>query len=984
MKRSLLAGIALLVTISAVSAQTVERDDALLWLDFEEVVNGGFECAVSDRRAEVSGTPQTQDGAVRASQFETISVEGLPSDAPTNQLTLAAWVAPTSHPGSYQSILYRGLRKGPEVQDIHFYLCLWEGRVEFKFKDAEGTWRGIMRNGDNFTLPGAAAVPASDVPQGTPEGWDHIPATFDQGEITVYLNGEEVLSATASAEELTPSEHPLLIGEAHAASGPRSYIFDGLIDSARVLSRALTADEMADLYNAEREAHPDEPLEIARALPEGYDPDFETTLPLVEQWDPPPSEVRDQTTASVRMHNGAPVISIDDEPFYPMALMPEPYASDEDITLSCRDFSAAGLDIFSDIFWSWSTPREGCHGWWLGEGEYDFDRIDARVRAILEANPNARFFPRVKLNPPGWWMEAHPDHVTINADGTKARQVSLASKEWQEAYERMLRDVIRHMESTDYAGHIIGYQPAGGRASEWYWYGDRRVIDFAPAAIERWREWLSNYYEGDLPALREAWGRPDATFADAQPPTVEEREASHHGLFRDPVRGRKAMDYLRFLTDMVTSNIVRSCGIVKEETGGEKLAGVFYGYSIYTPRQDGFQGLERVLASEDVDFLASPTAYDHRRGGEPGSFVSTYFGSYRLHNKLFWDEVDTRTHLYPGYVSYRTADLPETLSVLRRAVGHSLTRGTGLWWFLLTGNATFHQVEIMDDIASLKAHCDDALEVDREQVAEVAVFADEPSMYYTAESYTVLRPYLRDTVDELARMGAPYDIYLMSDIASEDLPEYSLYIFLNAWAIDDEMRAAIDAEVRRDGKTAVWVYAPGYVADGEFSEAAMAEMTGITLRAHEEPVEAMLSITGEHPIVAAVPGEFAWHWEVAPAFSVDDPQATVLGTVAERPALAVREFDGWRSVYSMVPLRREVLHGLCEYAGVHVYSDTFDTFHANRAYATLHTAEAGEKRIELREGADVTELVTGESLGHTSVIEATLPESVTRIYRLEH
>jgi hypothetical protein len=548
----------------------------------------------------------------------------------------------------------------------------------------------------------------------------------------------------------------------------------------------------------------------------------------------------------------------------------------------------------------------------------------------------------------------------------------------------MLRDVIRHMEASDYAGHIIGYQPAGGRASEWFWYGDTRVIDFAPAAIERWREWLSERYEGDRAALREAWGDAQATFADAQPPPPEQREAMHHGIFRDPVQGRQTTDYLRFLSDMVSRNIIRSCGIVKEETGGEKLAGVFYGYSAYTPRQDGFQALDRVLASPDVDFLASPTAYDYRRGGEPGSFVSTYFGSYRLHNTLFWDEVDTRTHLYPGSVHYRTDDLPETLSVVRRAVGHSLTRGTALWWFLLTGNATFHQAEIMDDIASLKTHCDEALAVDREQVAEVAVFIDEPSMYATGGSYTVLKPYLRNTIDELARMGAPYDVYLLSDIADERLPEYRLNIFLNAWAIDGATREAIAAEVRRDGKTVVWGYAPGYVADGEFSEAAMADLTGIALRAHEEPVEMELAFTGDHAITAAAPETFRWGWEIAPAFSVDDAEATVLGTVAGRPAMAVREFEDWRSVYSMAPLRREVLHGLCEYAGVHVYSDTFDTFHANRAYVMLHTAEAGEKRIELREPAEVTELVTGESLGRVSEIEEALPASVTRIYRLEH
>lgn len=974
--------IALLITVGA-SAQVITPADAILWLDFDEVVDGGFTCAASGLRCHVSGPPRVQDGALLSSQFESVSVSGFGGESATGELTVAAWVAPPAAPSSYQSILYKGLRAGPEVQQIHFFLSLFDGRPEFKFKDAEGAWRGIMRNADNFLVPGSTAVPLAEVPALRPRRWNHVAATFDRGAVALYLDGRPMLAGAEPVAELVPNEHPLLLGEGQHPEGARTYLYDGLIDSVRILDRALGADEVAALFAHEREAHPDEPLTIARPLPVGYDPEFATTLPLVERWTPPPSTVGRQTNALVRPHNGALVPWIDGEPFYPMAMMPEPYAGDEQITLSCRDFAAAGVDLYSEILWSWATPREGCHSWWPGEGEYDFGRIDRRIRAIIEANPNARIFPRCKLNPPRWWLAEHPDHIVVNADGSPGEQASLASRAWEETYERMLRDLIRHMEASDYAGHIIGYHPAGGRASEWYWWGQNGQTDFSPVAIERWREWLRERYAGDVAALREAWGRPDATFEAAAPPSPAEREAMQHGIFRDPVQARNVIDYRRFMSEMVARNIIRSCRIVKEETAGRKIAGVFYGYSLYSIRQCGFQGLAQVLAAPEVDFLCSPTAYDHRRGGDPGSFVSAYHGSYRLHGKLFFDEVDTRTHLFPGHEAYRTETLDETLAVVQRAVGHSLTRGTSLWWFLLAGNATFHQAEVMDEIARLKSACDEALEVDREPVTEVAVFVDEPSMHCSsAADYQVIRGYLRATVDELARMGAPYDLYLLSDIADERLPAYRLYVFLNAWAVDEATRAAIDAQVRRDGRTAVWVYAPGYVRERGFSEEAMAELTGIALRAHGEAAPADLAVTATHPITGSAPEMLHWPFEIAPAFSVEEPQATVLGTVAGRPALAVREFADWRSVYSLTPLRRELLHGLCEYAGVHVYSDTYDTFFANRAWAMLHTAEAGEKRIELPAPAAVTELVTGRSLGRVSAIEETLPAGVTRIYRL--
>ncbi len=971
-------------------AQQASFDEGMiLWLDFQRVTDGGFICRATDAACEVEGVPHTQDGAVFISHFTALSVPELAADSATGQLTVAAWIAPNERPRSYQTILYKGKRQGAAVQQIHFFLSLCDGRPEFKFKDETGKWMGIMRNADMFTVPGGTPIPASEVPVVPTAHWSHVAATFDHGHVTLYLNGEEMLSATTATDHLVANEHPLLIGEAQSQAGPRDYVFSGLVDDARIYDRALSGEEVASVYRHERPDKTEDRLSIERPLPEGYDPEFKTKLPLVAAWeqDIPEDRVGDgPTETTIETHRGCTMLHINGQPVYAMAMMPEPYVADDLITLSCRDFAAAGVNLYSEIFWSWATPRDGCHGWWLAPGEYDFEKVDRRIEAIIEANPNALILPRVKLNPPRWWLDAHPDEVCRNADGDPAEQASLASELWEETYERLLRDVIRHMEGSDYAAHIMGYHPAGGRASEWYWWGKRAQVDFSPAAIERYRKWLREQYGGDVAAVRRAWGNPTATFAAAEPPTYEARQVTRHGLFRDPVKDRPVVDYRRFMSDMISRNIVRSCRIVKEETGGSKLAGVFYGYSLHSITQEGFQGLAEVLASPDVDFLASPTDYSHRRGGEVGRFVSTYTASYRLHGKLYWDEVDTRTHLYPRYISYRTDDLPETLSVLRRAVGYSLTKGTSLWWFLLAGNCTFHQAEVMDDIASLRKVCEEALEVDRTPTSEVAIFADEGSMYYTGGDYSTLAALLRGTIDEAARMGAPFDVYLLSDIANPALPDYKLYIFLNAFKLDDDLRQSIEATVRCEGRTAVWVYAPGYVTDSGFSEDSMAALTGLTIRVSDEELPAELTITAQdHAITSTSPASREDAWALSPTFVVDDPQVTVLGTTADRPTLAVREFADWRSVYSMLPLRRELLLGLCRYAGVHVYSETFDPFFANTSYAMVHTSTEGVKRIVLPGEADVTELVTGNEIGAgLSVIEERLPAGVTRIYRMDH
>lgn len=979
---------ALAIVAVLLAAPTFAQDDplragALLWLDLDGPPETALTCAVTGVTCVTTGRPRFQDNALLASQFASVSVPQL-GGAAAQELTLAAWVAPSERPQGYQSILYRGKRQGTSLQQIHFYLSLFDGRPEFKFKDEQGVWHGIMRNADVFSVPGAAPVPLADVPAVPTARWSHVAASFDHGRVVLYLDGEPILAGTTSTDHLVPNGHPLRIGEAQADGGARTYLFRGLIDAVRIHGRALSPEEIATLYARERATHPAEPLTIERPLPEGYDPEFRTKLPLVAAWelDPPPVRVGPQTTCRVMPHRGALVPVIDGVPVYPMAMMPEPYAADEMIELSCRDFAAAGIDLYSEILWSWATPGQGCHGWWRGPTEYDFDRLDRRIRAIIAANPNARIFPRVKLNPPQWWLAEHPDEIARNADGSPGEQASLASLAWEETYARLLRDLIGHMEGSDYAGHIIGYHPAGGRASEWYWWGENGQTDFSPAAVARWRSWLAQRYGDHTEALRAAWGDPAASFATAMPPDPDQRQAVHHGIFRDPIRARRVIDYRCFLSDMVSRNIVRSCRIVKEATGGSKLAGVFYGYSAYSVTQDGFQGLRAVLDAPEVDFLASPTAYDYRRGGEPGSFVSTYFGSYRLHGKLFFDEVDTRTHLYPGDETYRTDTLAETQAVIQRAAGYSLSRGTGLWWFLLAGNATFHQAEVMDTVAAMSQAGADALDADRAPTAQVAVFVDEPSMHYTGGEYQVRRAYTRQTIDELACMGAPFDVYLLSDIGHPDLPDYRLYIFLNAFALDDDLRRSIETVVRREDRTALWVYAPGYVKATGFDVAGIADLTGIAIRASEESMPCECTVGPPHTITDAMPALHTEPWQVAPGFSATDPQATVLATTAGQPSLVVREFADWRSAWSLLPPRRELLLGLCRYAGVHVYSESFDPFFANTGYAVIHTASAGAKRITLPVPADVTELTTGVSMGkRVRTIEDRLPAGVTRIYR---
>jgi hypothetical protein len=400
--------------------------------------------------------------------------------------------------------------------------------------------------------------------------------------------------------------------------------------------------------------------------------------------------------------------------------------------------------------------------------------------------------------------------------------------------------------------------------------------------------------------------------------------------------------------------------------------------------------LRRVLNSPAVDFFSTPLDYGLRGAGHPGNLINAYTASLYLHGKFFFDEEDIRTYLYAGPESYRAGTRAETITVLQRALGWSLTKGNALWWFLIAGNATFHQEDIMRTIASLKKIGDAALDGDKTPVRDVALFADEESLNYLAYAeQPVVQALTWGSYANATRMGAPFDLYILPDVAMPNLPDYKVYIFLNAFYTTPALRRAIAAKVRRNHAVAVWLYAPGFVTDDGFSEATMRELTGITVRHEVKSVRSTLTLrdTG-HAILAPaktspslLPSDLTL--AMGPVFWAEDPDVTVLGDCDGRAALVVKEEPEWRSIYSAFPLTKELLQGICDYAGVHVYNRDYDVFFANRGFAMLHATNAGVRTISLPEPCDVTELLTGQAIGRGLLkIETTVSAMDTRIFRL--
>ncbi len=987
-----------LLALSVSAGDDTFEEGKRLWLPFDKVVDGKVVDPATGVVCQATGKPPMQDGGILASQFNKLSVPKIDLGDVAETLTLSAWIAPAGQPRSYETILFKGKRQGSTNQQSHFCLSLFDGRPEFKFTDEHGDWKGILRSGDHFSVAGSRLARLSEVPAVQPARWNHVAATFDRGHISLYLNGKETLSGGIDTKRLIPNDHPLLIGEGRSQSGHRAMIFTGLLGNVRLYDRALSGEQLRRLYEQERAGKPAGKLTIAQPLPEGYDPDFQQKLAITAEYEKriPPTTVSERNCrAAVGPHRGAPGLFVNGKPVYPMMFMPSVWVDTEQTFNASRDFAAAGVDLFSDMI---ATNLYGpCHDWWQGVGRYDFQQIDDRMGAIVKANPNARILIRLKLDPPsGWWHKDHPGHTPVFfRDGEYQQRkgwTSLASKEWEALYSRMLKDFVTHVESSKYAAHIIGYLPGGGSASEWYYHGqDRGMIDYSPVAQERFREFVEHKYR-DIAAVNAAWRTQFAGFSEVHVPTPAERRTAEIGLLRDPLAAGACVDYFLFLNDISRRNMLNCARIIKEKTNRTKLVGYFYGYlplarvNTWSLLNNGHCCLGQVVNSPDIDFFCTPTDYSNRRGGEPGFHIGNFNGTFFLHNRLFWDEADLRTHFHPKKGECGATDnLAETLTVMQRAFGYTLAKGNAIWWFALAGNAYFHDQAIMEQVARFQDIGRKSMTASKKPVAEVALLMDETSIAYLSyRSSRLIKDLIRGTYTCTTKAGTPCDMYLTTDLQNPDMPDYKVYVFPNLFYADADMRAAIERKAKRNNAVVVWLYASGLLCEKGAGVENMAGLTGMSFKMAAEAADLQMRIDRPlGPIGQTVAG-FKVYAKVSPSFEVADAKARVIGTVGGKPALAVKQFDTWRSVYSLTPLTPDLLREICDYAGVHVYSRTNDVLAANAGFIMLHTCSAGEKAIRLPGPRTVTELLSGRKLGdQVSLIKQSLPAQATAIYQLE-
>lgn len=708
------------------------------------------------------------------------------------------------------------------------------------------------------------------------------------------------------------------------------------------------------------------------------------------------------TTLEIREHHGAPTLFVDGAPQFAAIYL----TVRNDQRRAAEWQGEPYLEAFRDAgfhFYSIENPTQFDDTYDPATGEFPaeaFAPLDV-LRRYIELDPQARFLLRVGTEPRGErsaWIQQHPDECEILEARAKGIYLtpSFASEIWLRDAEKYLRALIGAIQERGLSEHIMGYLVCGGDSAEWVKVGPMEdwAGDYSRPMQQAFGRWLRDKY-GDAAALRQAWDDPAAEFGPTPVPSPEEQAATDLLLFKDPRRRRKTIDYFQFLAHLLARNITYLCSVAKEACHRQHLVGVFFGYLQEIVWNNGFfgqrlpdadtahtaaarsghAGLAEVLASPDVDFCSSPYSYGFRGVGGEGGFMSPE-ASVRCAGKLWISEEDMRTHLWPADSFYgQTRNTRETVEVLKRQVANIITHAAGGWWcdWGRSEGGAYAEPEVM---AVMKR----AVELgqhhlgapDRSSAAEVAVVVDAENWFYRSTLNNFDIPNWRQRAWGIARMGAPVDAVLLSDLLAGRAREYKLYYFLNTFYLSAAQRTALKTLLRRDGKAALWMYAPGLASDDGLSAEHCRDLMGINLRLTDREWGVNILISQfDHPITRSLPTSTFWGTDtrLGPILTVDDPEAIILGTAVTRqgrcePGFALREYDRWTSIYSAAPnIPPGVLREIARYAGVHIYSDSEDVLYAGHNYVALHTVRAETKTIRLPRTANVWEVFSNRQVG---------------------
>lgn len=633
------------------------------------------------------------------------------------------------------------------------------------------------------------------------------------------------------------------------------------------------------------------------------------------------------------------------------------------------------------------------------------------VQAVLKEIPDAYFILLFSVDLDKTfdpqWVKNNPDELCLwpkeafgqtPKDGNKyivGNRASMSSEKWKKEVDNDLDSFIKYIETLPFADRIIGYFMSGG-SGEW---GD--YLDYSKPAQTAFQNWLRAKYSGDIAPLNSAWSCKLSDFNEVRIPEWNDFNKADTGIFLDPAKSRRIIDFWHYYHESIADIQIDFAKRIKHLSGNRALVGLWNGY-LFMPEwwQDDaphrilpirrVKMFSKLLASPYIDFITAPYNYMERHCG--GVFQNTPpQDSILLNGKLLFVEDDTRTH--STLVSNQSfeklgdnfgqaANPRETENIYKRNFAAAATKpGSGYYYFGLgnDGNKGFEEdtVKIFGKLNGLGKE----LLLSNENKSEVAVIVSFESFMYQKFNNLGRDAILRQTCHNMTRLGAPFDVFLDSDLLKPDFPygKYKMYLFLNSYYMPQEMRKTVKNKICRNNTTVVWIYAAGLINENSLSPSNISELTGFD---EIEMLNIPLIRTGcvitdyTRPPTEGLARNIRYGAEsgLHPVFWSNDKNCRVLGELTStteqngvftfrKPGLFHKKFPDWTSVWSVAPnMPSSLLRNLAKEAGVHIYSDDDQVF-ASKQLIGLNALYTGKHILRLPGKCNVYDAWENKCLG---------------------
>lgn len=243
------------------------------------------------------------------------------------------------------------------------------------------------------------------------------------------------------------------------------------------------------------------------------------------------------------------------------------------------------------------------------------------------------------------------------------------------------------------------------------------------------------------------------------------------------------------------------------------------------------------------------------------------------------------------------------------------------------------------------------------------------------------RPLIYEGRAALGRCGAPYGQYLLTDLLAGNLAS-RMQIFLAAWRLTPAQRQRLsilrEAEAASDVMR-VWCWAPGYLYEDRVDVAGIQEVTGFRAKPAALPTaKATPTELGRQHGLTEAWGPPA---KIEPLFSVEAGSDEVWASFADgSPAVAVRRSKAGYDVFVGVPqLTPELVHGLAQLAGVHLYAKPGVALWAANGYLSVQAHTNASVVLDSGSLGLVSDALDGTALGQGPFVKLAMKQGEVRV-----